>query len=399
MDTAKPSRNHRGWLVVLIALVLVAASLVAWNRSLPTLRATPVTLRVAFGKPVKLAWPSRGAAAVGATDFGLLASSGSTKARPMASIAKVILAMAVLDAKPLPLGQQGPTIRITQSDVAIYKKTLAKDGSAVAVFVGEHLSERQALEALLLASANNLADTLAIWSFGSVSGYLAKASSLLVQLGLEDTHVADTSGFSARSVSTPQDLVKLGLAVVGEPVLASLVKEKTAKLPTGTIYNLNTLLGEHRIIGIKTGNTDEAGGCYLFAAAFKTADGQQVTVVGALMGQTNLESALGLAPRLLATTMVGFTTMTVLPAGSVVGVYRVPWGRNVNAVTTENVKLLAWLGHSPAIDVRLEPIRGATASNIGVGEVAIASGGDTQKTDIHLTQAISAPSWAWRATH
>jgi D-alanyl-D-alanine carboxypeptidase (penicillin-binding protein 5/6) len=44
------------------------------------------------------------------------------------------------------------------------------------VQLGEELSEYQALQALLLPSANNIAETLARWAFGSIDAYNAYAN-------------------------------------------------------------------------------------------------------------------------------------------------------------------------------------------------------------------------------
>ncbi len=61
--------------------------------------------------------------------------------QPIASVAKVMTAYAVLKQKPLSAGQQGPMITITAADVAIYNDYVAKDGSVAKVEQGEQISE------------------------------------------------------------------------------------------------------------------------------------------------------------------------------------------------------------------------------------------------------------------
>ena len=62
--------------------------------------------------------------------------------------------------------QSGPTYTITDQDVDFYDQVVAEDGSNLPVTAGEQFSERQLLLALLLPSANNIAETLAVWVAG-----------------------------------------------------------------------------------------------------------------------------------------------------------------------------------------------------------------------------------------
>ena len=73
---------------------------------------TPVTLAPA------LVFPNYGATAIGAIGWdGSLAVSGSTEALPIASLSKVITSLVVLDAHPLAVGEEGPTVTTTANDV------------------------------------------------------------------------------------------------------------------------------------------------------------------------------------------------------------------------------------------------------------------------------------------
>ena len=48
----------------------------------------------------------------------------------------------------------------------------------MAIEVGEQLTERQALEAMLTQSANDVAYTLAVWDAGSVDAFVVKMNAL-----------------------------------------------------------------------------------------------------------------------------------------------------------------------------------------------------------------------------
>src|SRR5690606_10140017 len=113
-----------------------------------------------------------------------------------ASMAKVITALAILEKQPLEAGQAGPTYTLTSHDVAVYHMYAAKNGSVLPVHEGMQLTQYQALQAMLLPSANNIADMMVERVFGSEDAYLEYAHDMLRRMGLSRTVVADASGFS-----------------------------------------------------------------------------------------------------------------------------------------------------------------------------------------------------------
>jgi D-alanyl-D-alanine carboxypeptidase (penicillin-binding protein 5/6) len=257
---------------------------------------------------VQLAWPATGQAAIGSLEDGLLAqSSNSEEPRPTASMAKVITALAIMKKQPLGLGQTGPTYTLTADDVADYRAHAAKGGSVLPVYEGMVLTQYQAMQMMLIASANNIADTLVERTFGSTKAYTTYAQDMLRHMGLSQTVVADASGFSPATVSTPSELVAVGIAALKNPVIAEIVAQPQAQIPgIGIIQNTNELLGADGVVGIKTGTTDHAGSCLLFAARYVTKDGQRATIVGVIMGDTNAASLFSDSRALLESAKPGF---------------------------------------------------------------------------------------------
>src|SRR5882672_4752534 len=245
----------------LLAAMIGTVGACNYLRPLPVVTANAASLSSQLGTPT-IAWPAVGQSAVGAIGYGVLANSGEQSKIPTASVAKIITALTVLKAKPLKLGEQGPSITISNADVALYNQYVAASGSVAKVAVGEQLSEYQALQAMLLPSANNVADTLAIWAFGSLKAYKAQATQLVEELGLTQTTIGDdASGYSPSTVSTAPDLVQLGEAALQNPVVAQIVRQHSAVLPVaGTVTNADTLLGTNGIIGIKVGNNNQDRG-------------------------------------------------------------------------------------------------------------------------------------------
>jgi D-alanyl-D-alanine carboxypeptidase (penicillin-binding protein 5/6) len=69
-----------------------------------------------------------------------------------ASVAKVMTAYLVLRDHPLWPSRDGPTITLTDADVADTDRRAGQRESVVPIAAGEQLTERQALQALLLPS-------------------------------------------------------------------------------------------------------------------------------------------------------------------------------------------------------------------------------------------------------
>lgn len=240
----------------------------------------------------QLPWPSYGQAAYGATDDGVLAQSNSdSQAVPIASLAKVITALVVLDKKPIALGEQGPTITLTDKDVALYQDYLAKDGTVVPVQAGEQISQYQAMQAMILPSSNNMADSLAIWAFGSVEKYNAYANDLLKKKGLIKTTVADASGYSPMTMSTADEMVKIGILYLQNPVLREIASQTEATIPyAGRIKSYHASVNDGTVIGLKIGYTEEAGRTFL--AADITNETKGGVSVAAVLGAGSMQILL-----------------------------------------------------------------------------------------------------------
>jgi D-alanyl-D-alanine carboxypeptidase (penicillin-binding protein 5/6) len=380
-------------------LMLFGMGLLAFNyvRPLPEAAAAVVTISSDI-QPVKLQWPTRGYAAIGAQGFGLLESRGSANApRPTASLAKLITALAVLEKHPLKSGEPGPTIMLTKADTALFEKYYAKGGSVVTVKEGEKITLYQALQAILLASANNMADSLALWAFGSMPDYVEYANKMVERLGLIQTEVADdASGMSPGTVSTSRDLIRLGELSLENPVIAEIVAQRSATIPVhGAIASANSRLGFNNIIGIKTGLTDEAGGCFLFAAKHTVA-GRPLTIIGVISGAETLRAALAESEPLLNSAKPHFSVKTPIKAGEPFATITTPWLASAEAVAQKDVTLLAWHGTTLTPRVELSNINGSVPAGARVGMAFVSSGTNTASTPLVLRGDITGPSWQWR---
>ena len=235
-----------------------------------------------------VSWPADGVSAADISGFGVAAGPGATRPVPIASVAKVMTAYVVLHDHPLPANGSGPDIAVQPSEAAAYPSQVRDGDSLVPVAAGEMLTERQALAALLLPSADNMAWILARWDAGSQAAFVARMNAAARRLGMTSTSYTDPSGLDPSTASTAADQVRLGVAAMRVPALAAIAAMPTAVVPeAGLVRNYNTLLGQDGIVGLKTGSTQAAGGCVL-VAAWRQASGRKTLIVAATFGQPGI---------------------------------------------------------------------------------------------------------------
>src|SRR5260370_11722349 len=159
------------WLVLVAAALAVAgvAGLIGRQvtRPLPALSLTAELVSVQKPDTAHFSWPEAREAAVTVRGLAAAWSTSDQPVVPIASVTKIMTAYIVLRDHPLTGDGQGPSIAVTQADVATYQSDVGNGDSSAAVAAGEALTEREALEALLLPSADNIATLLADWDAGS----------------------------------------------------------------------------------------------------------------------------------------------------------------------------------------------------------------------------------------
>jgi serine-type D-Ala-D-Ala carboxypeptidase (penicillin-binding protein 5/6) len=241
-------------------------------------------------------WPAHGQAAFVQTGQSQIQAGPNQHAAAIASIAKVMTAYLVLRDYPLRPGLDGPTITLTDADVDDTDRRRRQQESVVSIAAGVQLTELQALQALLLPSANNIAAVLARWDAGSADRFVARMNATARSLGMTHTRYTDPSGYDDATVSTAADQVRIVDRAMRLPVFASIVATPSATLPVaGTVHNTNTLLGHNGFVGVKTGSDDAAGGCFAFRA-IRWIDGKRTTITGVVLGQPgHNQIAAGLA--------------------------------------------------------------------------------------------------------
>jgi len=135
---------------------------------------------------------------------------------------------------------------MTGEDVLLYREAVAAGGSNLPVRAGEVLTERDLLLALLLPSADNIAESLALWVSGNRAAFIARLNATAMAMGMDHTHFADPSGIGVATESTAQDLVQLARAVTANASLTALVGPGRQRCPAAPSCGTSTSCSRSR---------------------------------------------------------------------------------------------------------------------------------------------------------
>ncbi|TFD09417.1 MULTISPECIES: hypothetical protein [unclassified Cryobacterium] len=385
---------------------------------LPPVTATMVTPAVTATAPTPPVLPANGASAItvlaattsdasgttstsaeGSQPSAPIAVAGTAEALPMASIAKVVTALVVLDAKPIVAGESGPIVTLTAADFQSYLDYDKAGARSVAVFADEQWTELELLQALLLGSSNNHADTVARWAFGSVDAYVVAANAWLSDNGLTGTAVVDATGLHDASAGTATDLAHLAGLAATDPIVSSmLASPATALANRRGVQNTTSYLPEEGITGVSRSYTDAAGVCFLFTAT--VSDGaSSFTFSGAFIGEPTYDALTADLTALMASARAGVGPLPVLAAGDAYATFESAWGDEASAVVGVSRTRYAWQAATPeAATVELKDF--ATArTGANVGQVRLTVAGEKLSAALKLDQGIADPGPGWRLLH
>lgn len=180
--------------------------------------------------------------------------------RPPASTAKILTAFVTLDGARL---KEIVTVSITAT---------ANKSPAVALKNGERLAVQDLLYALLLQSSNDAALALASHVGGSTPRFVQLMNQKARSLGALHSHFLNPTGLPQRGqITTARDLAVITKAALANPEFRKIVATKSYPWKSlkweGVLENSNELLKSYDgSIGVKTGNTREAGHCLVAAA-------------------------------------------------------------------------------------------------------------------------------------
>lgn len=233
------------------------------------------------------------AAVIEASTGTVLYEKNANTARPMASTTKLMTALVALDQAPL-------STRYSAVDYG---------GSPLETRInlrpGERMTLADLVRAMMLPSANDAAQTLAVSQAGSRAAFVKLMNERAEELGLKRTRFTNPVGLDSGNQhrTTALELAKIGVAAHENPFLQATAKRTSITLKSGdqprTIINRNRVLGTPvsgggKIDGLKTGHTSGAG-----YALVGSATSRGVTVVSVVLGGASESSRDGDTARLL----------------------------------------------------------------------------------------------------
>jgi D-alanyl-D-alanine carboxypeptidase (penicillin-binding protein 5/6) len=247
-------------------------------------------------------------------DGAVLASHRASQHRAIASITKLMTAVVTVE-------------RASLSDTVVVTPRAARvGGSTVFLRAGERLTVSQLLRAMLVRSANDAAEMLAIHGGrGSTSRFVQEMNAKAAELGLSDTHFVNPHGLDAAGhFSSARDTTELVRYALGVPVIRDALSRSSVSLPGGREFpSTDDLVASWKpLVGGKTGYTDAAGWSQAAAAAARGA-----TVYGTVLG-TDARAERNHALRtLLAYGLDRYRRVAVIDAQRVYGEAETAYGR------------------------------------------------------------------------
>ena len=318
----------------------------------------------------------------------------ATTKQSTASIAKLITVQVVLAKEPLLPGHDGKKITLTSDDEYLYQQEIARNGSSLAVKAGDVFSYRQMLQAILLASANNIADSLAIKTFGSLDNYQKTANEWLAEHNLNSTHVGtDASGYDPSTTSTALDICQIMGLATQNPVIKEIASMPKADMPNNkTIKNTNRLVGKSGIYAGKTGFTDTAGHGVTIASQIIIAE-RPVDIIATSLHNDTYPDAFNAVSGLLETTQANLSSLDL--NGLIIA--QAPWAKPIAVNPQQSAAAYYWADQPPKVSFSIS--RQAKINQLGentlVGNITV----NNNQFALMSTGQIKPATLSWRLTH
>ena len=196
-----------------------------------------------------------------------------------ASITKVMTCLLALEA----VDRGELTLEQTVTASAALHTGIGENASTADIKAGEELRIIDLLYAALLPSANEACNVLAEAVSGDVASFVALMNQRAQELGMENTHFANTHGYhNDDHYTSAYDIYLMSREAMNHETFRTIVASKNYLMPATnmhtearTVYTTNALISNWRTLGylyqyatgIKTGSTPEAGYCLSASAS------------------------------------------------------------------------------------------------------------------------------------
>lgn len=191
----------------------------------------------------------------------------------------------------------GDTFTVTEDAL----KNVKYDQPQLGIKVGETYTLEQLLYAILLNSDNDAANTIAIGISGSIDSFVEKMNERAEELGLSNTHFANPTGLqNDNHYMSAADLATLARHAMQIADFRTIVKTQKYDMQTPhgnqTMLSTNHLVSRYKYpyhiyngaIGVKSGNSTDAGYCLVSAA-----EKNSLYIISVVMGCDNADAKDG----------------------------------------------------------------------------------------------------------
>lgn len=398
------ARRVKIWTPLVLLLVIVFA-VAQFLRPLPepSLVLTAKSTYAFQGEDIALPWPEEGQGWMDVNGVGTMDEFGEQKPVPIGSVAKAMTAYVILKEHPLKPGADGASIPVDAK--AEQEGGLDAEGESTlnTLKEGDKISQKDAIAAIMIPSANNIARLLARWD-SSEKEFVEKMNQAAKDLGMKNTTYTDPSGLKETTVSSAEDQVKLGNALVRMKALTDITRLPVWTDQTGKEWhNYNRLVPYDNAIGIKTGSTTKAGGNLLFAAT-KEVGGETAIVVGAVLGQHKppiIDTVNAVSKTAVIAAQDAVKASTVLKKGAVVGHVDDGLGIRTPVVVTKDVSAVGFAGHTVKLELTGDggELAHQAAAGTRVGTLTVGDGkGGAIEVPVALQDAKSEPGLGTKLT-
>lgn len=192
-----------------------------------------------------------------------------------ASLTKIMTGIIALEQ-----GNMGDTVSATYEAL----KNITMEDSQMGLLIGEEITMEQLVNAMLVHSANDASNVIAIHLAGSIEKFVEMMNQKAKELGMTGTNYVNACGsHDDNHYTTARDLAILTKYAMQNEQFREIVKKIIYKIPPTnkfanerTLVNTNLFLSTIRstyyyyppAIGIKTGHTSQAGYCLVSAATY-----------------------------------------------------------------------------------------------------------------------------------
>lgn len=224
----------------------------------------------------------------------IMYEKGSDNVINIASLTKIMTTIVAIENIP----NLDDKVLITDSMLA----EIPSDASVAGLKVGDEVSYLDLLYASILPSGADATTALAHSIAGSTEGFVNLMNEKAQSLGLENTHFANVTGYDIDNHhSTAKEVLKILLYSLKNDLFNKIYRTKEYTLSNGLVvkttldyYNPSGMYDLSKIVGSKTGYTDDAGLCM---SSIINIDGKELILItlGAqrdLTSPDNIDDAL-----------------------------------------------------------------------------------------------------------